>query len=152
MLSSLDTKLPTLDMLSKLSVSDLALMSRMAFVFKRRLRAHIDIDPYTTTDPFGPSDDYAYSIILDKENSVRVISILALKKGALPQLPWKDILKDAFVRAPISKEEASKIKYELMPKDTNNFYPYRRSSNVAGYIMFASQICGLHQNLELRGP
>jgi hypothetical protein len=32
----------------------------------------------------------------------------------------------------------------MMPKDTNNFYPYRRAGRIAGYIMFAFQICGLH--------
>jgi hypothetical protein len=32
-----------------------------------------------------------------------------------------------------------------MPKDTNNFYPYRNSGRVIGYIMFAFQICGKHQ-------
>jgi hypothetical protein len=37
------------------------------------------------------------------------------------------------------------LKYELMPKDTNNFYPYRNSGRVVGYIMFAFQICGKHQ-------
>lgn len=144
MLSNYEPKLPTLDMLRKLTTSDLALMSRMAFVFKGRLRKYIEIDPFTTTDPLGPSDDYVYSIILDKYNTVRVISIIAIEKKALPQLPWKDILEDTFLQVPISKEEASNIKNEMMPKDTNNFYPFRRSSNITGYIMFASQICGLH--------
>src|SRR5574341_1948523 len=144
MLSNYEPKLPTLDMLRKLTISDLALMSRMAFVFKGRLRKYIEIDPYTTADPLGPSHHYVYPIILDKYNTVRVISIIAIEKKALPQLPWKDILEDTFLQVPISKEEASTIKNELMPKDTNNFYPFRRSSNIIGYIMFASQICGLH--------
>jgi hypothetical protein len=144
MLSTLEPKLPTLEELRKLTISDLALMSRLAVILKERLRKYIDIDPYTTSDPVGPNDDYIYSIILDKRNSVRVVSIMATGKGALPQLPWNDILQDTFVRLPISKEDASRIKYELMPKDTNNFYGYRRSSIVAGFVMFASQICGLH--------
>jgi hypothetical protein len=33
----------------------------------------------------------------------------------------------------------------MMPKDTNNFYPFRRLGKITGYIMFAFQICGLHQ-------
>jgi hypothetical protein len=33
----------------------------------------------------------------------------------------------------------------MMPKDTNNSYPFRRSGRIIGYIMFAFQICGLRQ-------
>ena len=44
-----------------------------------------------------------------------------------------------------SPERANEIKEELMPKDTNNFYPFRRLGKITGYIMFAFQICGLHQ-------
>jgi hypothetical protein len=34
-----------------------------------------------------------------------------------------------------------------MPKDNNNFYPYRYSTNIAGYIMFGSQICGIRREM-----
>lgn len=144
MLSTVDTKLPTLQQLRNLTVSDLAVMSKLAIDFKERLRKYIAVDPYTTRDPLEEQDDYSYSIILDRQNGIRVISILASEKGSVPQLPWNEILKDTYIRLPISKEEARTIKNELMPKDTNNFYPYRRSTKVAGYIMLASQICGLN--------
>ncbi|HVD08071.1 MAG TPA: hypothetical protein VNB67_06470, partial [Nitrososphaeraceae archaeon] len=86
-----------------------------------------------------------YSVILDKTNTNRVISIIATKKESITQLPWDSILSNRLIRLPISKTEASALKYELMPKDTNNFYPFRQSTKITGYIMFAFQICGLHQ-------
>ena len=43
----------------------------------------------------------------------------------------------------IKPEQANKIKEELMPKDINNFYPFRQDGKIIGYIMFAYQICGL---------
>ena len=35
-----------------------------------------------------------------------------------------------------------------MPKDTNNFYPFRKNGTIVGYIMFAYQICGLKNELD----
>jgi hypothetical protein len=75
-----------------------------------------------------------------------VISLIAAKKDALP-LPWSDIMADTLLHLQISKENASVVKYELMPKDNNNFYPYRYSTNIAGYIMFGSQICGIYREM-----
>ena len=33
----------------------------------------------------------------------------------------------------IKPEQVYKIKEELMPKDTNNFYPFRKDGKVVGY-------------------
>jgi hypothetical protein len=144
MLSTVETKLPTLEELRNLTMSDLAEMSKLAVDFKEKLKKYVAIDPYTARDPFEEQDQFSYSIILDRQHVKRVISIVASEKGSVPQLPWNEILRDTYVRVPASKEEARAIKHELMPKDTNNFYPYRRSTKVAGYVMFASQICGLN--------
>jgi hypothetical protein len=92
-------------------------------------------------DPFTDKDDCNYSVILDRENLNRIVVLFANKKGTLPQLPWSAILDVRLVQASVSKEDALAIKHELMPKETNNFYPYRRNGITTGYIMFAFQIC-----------
>jgi hypothetical protein len=68
--------------------------------------------------------------------------MLANKKENLPQLPWSVILEERLVKMAVSKQDALAIKHELMPKETNNFYPYRRDGKIMGYLMFAFQICG----------
>jgi hypothetical protein len=35
-----------------------------------------------------------------------------------------------------------------MPKDTNNFYPFRKNGTIIGGIMVAYQICGLKYELD----
>lgn len=54
---------------------------------------------------------------------------------------WNKIKGDDIIMLEIKPEQANKK--ELMPKDTNNFYPFRKDGKVVGYIMFAYQICGL---------
>ena len=56
---------------------------------------------------------------------------------------WSKIKGDDIIMLEIKPEQANKIKEELMPKDTNNFYSFRKDGKVVGYIMFAYQICGL---------
>ncbi len=122
-------------------------MSRQGVIFKERLRKYayrVDIDLYTTKDPLDQNDDCDYSAVLDRSNFVRVISLIATKKDPVSPLPWDEILQDTFLRLQMSKEEASVLKQQLMPKDNNNFYPCRRSTKIAFYVMFASQICGIH--------
>src|SRR5919108_6554225 len=129
-------KPPTLEEIKKLSVTDIAIMSGLADSLRDNLKKYIEIDPYTMPDPFGEKDDYNYFVILDSEDPKRIISMIVAKTDPLPQLPWNDILNERLIKLPISKEDAAVLKYELMPKDTNNFYPYRESGKVAGYIMF----------------
>ena len=146
MLSIVDAKPPAPAQLRSLSSSDLGVITWRVANFKERIREYVDIDPYTTGDPFESNDDYDYSVVLDRKNLARVISLIAAKKDALP-LPWVEIMADTLLHLQISKENASVVKYELMPKDTNNFYPYRHSTKISGYIMFGSQVCGVHREM-----
>jgi hypothetical protein len=120
---STSIKLPTSEEIKKLSLADIAISGGLADEFRDRLREYVHIDPYCVPDPFTDKDDCNYSVILDRENLNRIVVLFANKKGTLPQLPWSAILG------------------ELMPKETNNFYPYRRNGITTGYIMFAFQIC-----------
>ena len=146
MLSIVDAKPPAPAQLRSLSASDLGVITWRVANFKERIREYVGIDSYTTRDPLEPNDDYDYSVVLDRKNLARVISLIAAKKDALP-LPWSDIMADTLLHLQISKENASVVKYELMPKDNNNFYPYRYSTDIAGYIMFGSQICGIYREM-----
>jgi hypothetical protein len=135
-------RLPTSEEIKKLSLVDIAIAAGLAYEFRDRLREYIHIDPYCLPDPFAPKDDYNYSVILDRENPNRIVAMLANKKENLPQLPWSTILGERLVKVSVSKQDALMIKHELMPKETNNFYPYRRNGRIMGYLMFAFQICG----------
>ncbi len=135
-------RLPTSEEIKKLSLADVAIAAGLADEFRDRLREYVHIDPYCMPDPFTEKDDCNYSVILDRENPNRIVALLANKKGTLPQLPWPTILGERLSKVSASKEEAVAIKDELMPKETNNFYPYRRNGVTTGYIMFAFQICG----------
>lgn len=145
MLSTTEIQLPSADQLKTLTLTDLAIMNKLSVSLREQMKKHIDIDPFTTDDPFRENDDYEYSLILDKTDTKRVICMVASKKEAVIQLPWEILLGNRLVQQKISKTEAASIKYELMPKDTNNFYPFRESTQIAGFIMFAFQICGLSQ-------
>ena len=145
MLSTTEIQLPTPHQIKTLTLTDLVIMNKLSVSLREQIKKHIDIDPFTTDDPFNENDEYDYSVILDKTSTNRVVSILATKKETTIQLPWETILGNQLVRLPISKTEAVALKHGLMPKDTNNFYPFRKSTRIAGYIMFAFQICGLPQ-------
>jgi hypothetical protein len=135
-------RLPTPEEIKRLSLADIAIAADLAYEFRDRLREYIHIDPYCVPDPFAPKDDYSYSVIFDRDNTNRIVAMLANKKENLPQLPWSAILGEQLVKVAMSKQDALAIKHELMPKETNNFYPYRRNSRIMGYLMFAFQICG----------
>lgn len=135
-------RLPTSEEIKKLTLADIAIAASLADEFRDRLRDYVHIDPYCVPDPFTDKDDCNYSVILDKEDLNRIVALLANKKGMLPQLPWSAILGEWLIQVSASKEDALAIKDELMPKETNNFYPYRRNGVTAGYLMFAFQICG----------
>jgi len=134
--------LPTHDEIQSLSIADIAIAAGLADEFRDRLREYVHIDSYCVPDPFTNKDDCSYSVVLDRENLKRIIALFANKKGELPQLQWSAILGPRLVKTSISKEDALSIKDALMPKETNNFYPYRRNGKITGYAMFAFQICG----------
>jgi hypothetical protein len=137
-------KPPTTEEIKKITITDIAIMSGLADWLRDNLKKHIEIDPYTTRDPFGEKDDYNYFVVLDREQPNRIVSMIVAKKDPSPQPLWDKILNERLIKLPIPKEDAVALKNELMPKETNNFYPYRDSGKVVGYIMFAFQICGQH--------
>ena len=136
-------RIPTIEELKGLSLSDLAIASAQAEVLRDRMREFVQIDPYCTYDPFGDKDDCSYSLVVDRQDPNRVVAIITSNKDPLPQLPWSSITGERLARVLISKDNAVPIKRELMPKETNNFYPYRRGGRISGSVMFAFQICGL---------
>ena len=145
MLSTTEIQSPTPNEIKTLTLTDLVIMNNLSVSLREQIKKYVDIDPFTTDDPFKENDDYEYSVILDKTSTNKVISILGTIKETIIQLPWESILGSQLIRLSISKTEAAALKHELMPKDTNNFYPFRKSTRIAGYIMFAFQICGLQQ-------
>ena len=133
---------PSIEAVRKLSVADIAIAAGLADELRDRLGEYVHIDPYCLPDPFSDKDDCTYFVVLDRENLNRVVAMFANKKDSLPQLPWSGILGERLAKVSISKQDALELKHELMPKETNNFYPYRRNGRVVGCAMFAFQICG----------
>src|SRR5687767_4001088 len=123
-------------------MSDIAIAAGLAGSMRDVFREFVHLDPFCVADPFADKDDFNYSIVLDRDNPNRVVAILVNMKDSLPQLSWSAILGERLMKLPAEKTEAAKIKHELMPKMTNNFYPYRRNGKIAGYVTFAFQICG----------
>ncbi|HEY9388100.1 MAG TPA: hypothetical protein VIP70_13750 [Nitrososphaeraceae archaeon] len=135
-------KPPIREDIRKLTITDMAIMAGLADSFRDSIEKYIEIDPFTMPDPFTEKDDYNYSIIVDKERPNRIVAMIVIKKDLLPQLSWDNILGIHLINLPLSKQNAMELKYEMMPKDTNNFYPFRHSGKIVGYIMFAFQTCG----------
>ena len=136
------TGTPSIEAVRKLTMSDIAIAAGLADELRDRLRQYVHLDPFCVPDPFAESDDCTYMAVLDRENLTRVVAIFANKKETLPQLPWSTIMGERLAKVSLSKQDAQALKHELMPKETNNFYPYRRNGSVSGYAMFAFQICG----------
>ena len=135
-------RLPTFQDLRTLTRSDIAIMSTLSDAFRHSLELYVNIDPFTTNDPFEEHDDFNYYIIVDRTEPRRIISLIAIKKAPLPELSWDNILGNRLAKLTIPKSNAYTLKSEIMPKDNNNFYPYRRSGVISGLVMFAYQICG----------
>jgi hypothetical protein len=133
---------PSIEGVRNLSMADIAIAADLANELRERFRQHVHLDPFCLPDPFGDKDDCIYFVVLDRENLNRVVAIFANKKDSLPQLPWSSILGERLAKVSISKQDTLALKRELMPKETNNFYPYRRNGITVGYVMFAFQICG----------
>jgi hypothetical protein len=134
--------LPSLQDLRMLTTSDLAIMSTLSDTLRHSLELYVKIDPFTTKDPFEDQDDFNYNIIVDRTEPKRIVSLIAIKKDPLPQLSWGNILGDRLAKLTIPKSDAYILKSAIMPKDTNNFYMYRRSGVISGLVMFAFQMCG----------
>ncbi len=74
--------------------------------------------------------------------------VIIRKDTSIEKNIWYKIMGNDIVMLDIGHEQANEIKGELMPKYTNNFYPFRKDGKIVGYIMFASQICGLKKEFE----
>jgi hypothetical protein len=133
---------PTTEEVRNLTISDLAIASGLSDALRDRMRDYVAIDPFTVVDPFGDNDERTYSVVVDRENPNRVVAMIISKRDSLPQLPWSKMLGERLAKISITMEEAKALKHELMPKEWGNFYSYRRNGRVAGYFMFAFQVCG----------
>ena len=136
------TTSPSIEGIRMLSVADIAIAASLADELRDKFREYVHLDPYCLPDPFGDNEDHTYFVVLDRENLNRVVAMYVNKKDSLPQLPWSTILGERLAKISMAKQDALEIKRELMPKETNNFYPYRRDGRIVGYAMFAFQICG----------
>ena len=65
MLSTTEIQSPTPNQIKTLTLTDLVIMNKLSVSLKEQIKKHIDIDPFTTDDPFDENDDYEYSVILD---------------------------------------------------------------------------------------
>ena len=136
----------TESMISKikdLSIPELSLMSLISFELKDRLAVYFKIDPFTDPDPFPIKEDLIYFIIVDKSDTGRIISLVAIKKDFDDSSLWGNaLLGDDMSKFDLSPKDILSLKQELLPKETNNFYPLRRDGAVVGFIAFAFEICG----------
>jgi hypothetical protein len=139
---SLNTKGPTLATVKALSLTDLAIMSYSSQLLRNRLSSYFKIDCFTAPDPFSEENEFSYFIVVDKANTNRIISFIALKEVLDIDL-WDLLFGKDLLRLDISKEDALSLKAELMPKYTDNFFPIRQESSVIGYIAFTFEICGM---------
>jgi hypothetical protein len=133
------------NMISKikdLSIPDLSLMSLISFGLKDRLAVYFRIDPFTVPDPFPIREDLSYFIIVDKSNTDRIISLIAVKKDFDDSSLWDVFLGKELSRLDLAPEDILSLKQELLPKETNNFYPLRREGTIVGFVAFAFEVCG----------
>lgn len=144
MLSS-EIQFPKIESIKSFNMADIAIMSQLAYSFKDEFQKYVKVDSFTS-DPFNKEDANIYLITVDRENIDRIISmIIILNDSYNSRIPLEKIMNDRLKIIQISKEKALLLKNEMMPKDTNNFYQFRKEDGrVIGYIMFAFQICGQH--------
>ena len=144
MLSS-EIQSPKIESIKSFNMADIAIMSQLAYSFKNEFQKYVKVDSFTS-DPFNKEDANIYLIIVDRENIDRIISMIIIRNDSYnSRIPLEQIMNDRLKIIQISKEKALLLKNEMMPKETNNFYQFRKEDGrVIGYIMFAFQICGQH--------
>jgi hypothetical protein len=113
----------------------------MSYELKKRLSAYFKVDSFTMPDPFPVKDGFNYFIVVDKSNTNRVISLVAIRSD-MDIAPWDAVLGRDMLRVDSPPEDILSLKQDLLPKDTDNFYPIRKDSSVVGSIAFAFEICG----------
>lgn len=144
MLSS-EIQSPKIESIKSFNMADIAIMSQLAYSFKDEFQKYVKVDSFTS-DPFNKEDANIYLITVDRENIDRIISMIIIRNDSYnSRIPLEKIMNDRLKIIQISKEKALLLKNEMMPKETNNFYQFRKEDGrVIGYIMFAFQICGQH--------
>ena len=137
---------PNPESIKALDIGDIAIMNQLAYSFKDEFIKYAKIDSFTSPDPFKNENPDTYLIVVDRENIDRIVAMIIIIHNDLDnsKIPLEKIKNDRLKIIQIPKEKALLLKYEMMPKDTNNFYQFRKDSIVIGYIMFAFQICGQH--------
>jgi hypothetical protein len=137
---------PNPESIKALDIGDIAIMNQLAYSFKDEFIKYAKIDSFTSPDPFKNESPNTYLIVVDKENIDRIVAMIIIIQNDSDnsKIPLEKINNDRLKIIQIPKEKALLLKYEMMPKDTNNFYQFRNDSIVIGYIMFAFQICGQH--------
>ena len=132
--------------IKSLDIGDIAIMNQLAYSFKDEFIKYAKIDSFTSPDPFKNENTNNYLFVVYRENIDRIVSMIIIIPNYLDnsKIPLEKINNDRLKIIQIPKEKALLLKYEMMPKDTNNFYQFRKDSTVIGYIMFAFQICGQH--------
>jgi hypothetical protein len=134
---------PKIESIKSFDIADIAIMSQLAYSFKDEFQKYFKVDSFTSPDPFNNEDGNIYLVIVDRENIDRIISMIILRNDSYNSIPLEKIMNDRLKIIQISKEKALSLKNEMMPKDTNNFYQFRKEDGrIIGYIMFAFQICG----------
>jgi hypothetical protein len=133
---------PKIESIKSFDIADIAIMSQLAYSFKDGFQKYFKVDSFTSPDPFNNEDGNIYLVIVDRENIDRIISMIILRNDSYNSIPLEKIMNDRLKIIQISKEKALSLKNEMMPKDTNNFYQFRKEGRIIGYIMFAFQICG----------
>jgi hypothetical protein len=130
--------------IKSLDIGDLAIMNQLAYSFKDEFIKYAKIDSFTSPDPFKNENFNTYLVVVDRENIDRIVAMIIVihNDSDNSKIPLEKINNDRLKIIQIPEEKASLLKYEMMPKDTNNFYQFRKDSTVIGYIMFAFQICG----------
>ena len=134
--------------LKNLELSDLVIMASMSYDFDKSFKYFFERDAFTLPDPFKDPENYLYYLFVEKNNHSHIISMVIIRKDtSIEKNIWYKIMGNDKVMLDISHEQANEIKGELMPKDTNNFYPFRKDGKIVGCIMFAYQICDLKNEL-----
>ena len=131
--------------IKSLDIGDIAIMNQLAYSFRDEFIKYAKIDSFTYPDPFKNEDSNDYLVVVDRENIDRIVAMIIIIRDDdsdnLP-IPLEKIYNDRLKIIQIPKEKALSIKYEMMPKEKNNFYQFRKDGKVIGYIMFAFQMCG----------
>ena len=131
--------------IKSLDIGDIAIMNQLAYSFRDEFIKYAKIDSFTYPDPFKNENPNNYIVVVDRENIDRIVAMIIIigdDSDNLP-IPLEKIYNDRLKIIQIPKEKALSIKYEMMPKEKNNFYQFRKKDGkVIGYIMFAFQMCG----------